>query len=73
MTLPLSTTLILSEIESAMAILARWKQRIENGVPVIDLHAPDEALHDFLRELCGELVVVSGKCTTLTEVLYPGG
>jgi hypothetical protein len=70
--LSVSKEVVLKELETAKAYLAKWEQRLEEGIPEIDFPATgnsSNALEDFLRELCGELRVVSGKCDTLAEVL----
>lgn len=61
---------ILEEMKSTQKILAKWIELIENKqMPAVDLPAGEEALDDFVREMCGELRVCAGKCGNLADVL----
>lgn len=70
MRLPVSPPVLLDELASAQGILKKWLEGIAQGIPAIDLPGDEETLDEFLRELCGELLLVAGKCSTLAEVLY---
>jgi hypothetical protein len=66
----ISSPLILSEIESAQAILARWHERVSQGIPGLDLPAStEEAAAVFYDELSSELFVSAGKIENLAHVL----
>ena len=68
--LPVSPDTIYDEIQSAKAILARWEERLEKrSIPGIDAPGGEEQLLDYMRELCGELQVVSNKCHGLAVIL----
>ncbi len=70
--LPVSREVLLKELETAGQYIEKWRTRVEEGLPGIDVPATGDAeqgLETFLREMCGELQIVSGKCTTLSEVL----
>lgn len=69
MQLPVSSPIIISELTAAKTILEAWLERVENGVPGVDIPAPPEQLEDFMRGLCGELLVVSTKCENLSNIL----
>lgn len=78
--LTVSRDVLLKELETSRDYLANWVERIQAGIPGIDLPATgnaEEHLESFIRELCGELRVVAGKCESLSEVvaesLFPQG
>jgi len=60
---------MLAELKSSKLIMDTWIQKIEEGIPGIDIPAPPDQLEDFMRSLCGELLIVSGKCENLSNVL----
>jgi len=67
-----SPEVIHNELETAIAILTKWKERTDKipgvHIPVQGGRAP-EALENWLREMVGELQLVSAKCDALAEVL----
>lgn len=67
--LPVSGDVIHAEIESAERILAKWREQVSKGIPAVDLPGTEENLARFVTELCGELLVVAGKCQTLAAVV----
>lgn len=67
--LAVSSPVILSELESLKVIAEKWIEKIQTGIPGVDLPAPDDRLELFLRELCGELLLCAGKCESLSTVL----
>lgn len=77
--LPVSRDLLLTELTSARDYLVKWISIIEEGIPGVDIPVSsgnsEDRLDEFIRELCGELRVISGKCDTLAEVVadYQGG
>lgn len=73
MKLPISPPVLLQELDAAKVILVKWLEAVAGGIPMIDLPADEDALAEFLRELCGELLLVAGKCETLAQVLYGSG
>lgn len=67
-----SREVILNELRSARDYLDRWIGAVSSEIPGVDIPASgdvDVKQDSFVRELCGELRVVSGKCDTLAEVL----
>ena len=60
---------MLAELKSSKLIMDAWIQKIEEGIPGIDIPAPPDKLEDFMRSFCGELLIVSGKCENLSNVL----
>jgi hypothetical protein len=70
--LPVSSEVLISELALAEKIIAKWKSKVEEGIPGVDLVANEDALASFVMELCGELSLVSGKCETLAAVLSEG-
>jgi len=71
--LPVSAELLYSEVESAEAVLAKWKKAIGEGIPGVDIPSTEEALYRFIAQLCGELMVVAGKCQNLAAVVSDRG
>lgn len=67
--LPLSSELLISELESTRAVLDKWITRVKEGIPMVDLPADEESFARFVRELCGELAICSRKCDSLSEIL----
>ena len=67
--LPVSGDLIHAELEGAEKVLAKWREAVGKGIPGVDIPGNDESLHRFLIELCGELLVVAGKCQNLSAVV----
>lgn len=68
--LPVSPPVILQELASVKDVIAKWVEAIAQGVPFVDKPGTEEELERYMRELCGELLLVAGKCSTLAEVLY---
>ena len=69
MQLPVTTEVMLSELKTAKAVIEAWEHKLEAGIPGVDLPAAPEVVDDFLRALCGELLIVSSKCENLSRVL----
>ena len=69
MMLPVTQETMLSELKTSKAILESWIQKVEAGIPGLDIPAPPDRLADFMGALCGELLIVSGKCENLSNVL----
>jgi hypothetical protein len=71
--LTVSRDVMLEELQTASSYLQKWIVKLNTqGIPGIDTPitgTSDEAFVDFIRELCGELRVVSGKCDSLSEVV----
>ncbi len=67
--LPVSADVIHNELEGARGILEKWIKIVGEGLPCIDTPGNPEQLDQLIRELVGELQIVSGRCDTLVEVL----
>ena len=70
--LTVSSEVLIAELKTAQDYLAKWVSAVEQGIPGIDTPATgtsDENLEAFIRELCGELRVVAGKCDSLSEIV----
>lgn len=67
--LNVSSDTVISELESAKKLLEKWISTFEQGLPVVDAPGSEEQLELLLRECCGELKVVAGKCGNLSEIL----
>ncbi len=71
--IPISQDVLLEELAVAERIVAKWKTRVSEGIPGVDVPGTDEALEEFVRLFAGELMVLAGKCETLAGVLVDGG
>ena len=69
MQLSVTSMTMLAEMKGSRDILDAWVSKVEEGLPLIDLPATPEQLEDFLRALCGELLIVSAKCESLSNVI----
>ena len=69
MQLPVTQDVILSELDSAQKILAKWHAAAKEGIPGVDVPGPQDSMEDYLRSFCGELLLVAGKCETLANLL----
>ena len=58
-----------AELESAERILAKWREAVGKGIPGVDMPASEEVHVRFVTELCGELLIVAGKCQTVAAVV----
>lgn len=65
MPLPLSQDLLLHEIRGSIAALTKWEQAVAAGIPI----GEEEKLELLLFQLRGDLVVCSGKLSTLADVV----
>lgn len=70
MRLPVSSDVILSELAAARAVIEKWERTVGSGIPGVDLPGNEDVTEGFVTEMCGELLVVAGKCQTLAEVIY---
>ena len=73
-----SRSIVHRELTSARAVLDKWIKEVESGVPGEDYPAEEVESNDdeaprnpqeFYQKFCGELLLVSGKCETLTTIL----
>ena len=67
--LPVSREVIISQMTASRDILTKWIGKVDEGIPAVDIPAPQEELENFLRALCGELLIVSGSTEVLSNVL----
>jgi hypothetical protein len=68
----ISRDVLLKELETAREYLDKWITKVNEGIPGIDIPAAGDAeehIDVFVRELCGELRIISGKCDNLAEVV----
>jgi hypothetical protein len=72
--LPLSQQALLTELESAKTLLDKWIEKVEAGIPGVDVPMTGnmpagERLDVWLVELMGELQLVSGKTANIAQIL----
>jgi hypothetical protein len=68
--LPISKEVLGDEIALAQKVLAKWQQRLEQGVPGMDFPATDEVAAElFVRELVGEFLMLAGKLESIGNVI----
>jgi hypothetical protein len=63
--LPISPALLREEISGAKAILDKWDKQLAEGVPGPERPGGQEGLENFIREMCGELMICAGKCENI--------
>jgi hypothetical protein len=73
MSLPVSREVLIQEVKTAKDVLDLWLHKIEAGIPGDDLPAADIDIDVWVHQLCGELMVVAGKCETLASVIAGSG
>lgn len=68
----ISREVLLQELETSRTIIDKWIEQVKEGIPGIDTPVSGdqgpERFENFIRSLCSELRIVSGKCDTLAEV-----
>lgn len=68
--LPVERETILQELKGVSDLTAKWAAKIETeGMPMIDFPGDEMALDQFLRALCGELLIAAGRAENLAGVL----
>jgi hypothetical protein len=71
--LPINPETLSTELAALKATVEKWQKIIDTqGVPGIDTPGREDVLDEFLREFCGELRLVSGKCATIADVIDEG-
>jgi hypothetical protein len=73
-TLPITPDTLHDELTLVLKVLHKWEAIVDKGIPGIDLPATDaaEAVDRFRRELSGELMLIAGKCQSLSVILGEG-
>lgn len=66
---PIHPETMYSELEAAIKILSKWHEKVGKGIPGFDLPAEPHVTHKFMREMCGELMLVASKCSSLSTIL----
>lgn len=68
--LPVERETILQELKGVADLASKWAERIETeGMPMLDVPGSEESLDQYLRALCGELLIISGRAENLSSVL----
>lgn len=67
--LNVSSDTVIEELEGSAKLLQKWIDTFKQGLPVIDAPGSEEQLELLMRECCGELKVVAGKCGNLSDIL----
>ena len=65
----LSPEVMRAEIDSIVSIVEKWRAKVEQGVPGVEIPADDEIVDTFLLELAAEFLLVSGKCETFANIV----
>lgn len=68
MRLPITPDTLHNEVESAGKILTAIQGRL-GDIPGVDSPGSEEQTVEFLREVCGELMVAANKCQGLASIL----
>lgn len=72
--LPISSQVLLAELQSVKAVIDKWVEKTSTGIPGVDIPVegntpPEERLDRWLSEIVGELRLVSGKTENVAQVL----
>jgi vacuolar-type H+-ATPase subunit E/Vma4 len=67
--LPVTSEVIRSELEATKEILEKWLEKVNDGIPGMDVPAEDLSIEIWVRQFCGELNLIAGRCETLAGVL----
>ena len=69
--MPLSEQVLVGKLNEVKFVVEKWIDAIEEGIPGI--HTPDEsggeALANWLKQFCGELVLSSRELETIAEII----
>lgn len=78
--LPVGRDVLEHELESCITLLQRWLLVVkregviegghELGFPCLDYPSTEEILYATMQQMSRELVLCSGRCETLADVLY---
>lgn len=68
--LPISTEVLITELDVIAKVISNWRTKLEAGIPGEDLPISSEhQAEDFVRKLCGELLIVAGTCENMSNIL----
>jgi hypothetical protein len=70
--LPVTSDVLIAELDLAIKVLEKWRDSTKEGTPGVDVPGAQDMLENYLRALCGELLLVSGKCEALANILSSG-
>lgn len=66
--LPISQNVLFNQLELSRGILEKWTKQVE-ALPGINAPGGPVELERVLREMIGELQLVSGQCESLAEII----
>ena len=69
MTMRIQPDTLRSEVEQVIAILAKWQEKLAQGVPGEEIPANDLNLEIFQLQLRGEIQLAAERLMALVEVL----
>lgn len=67
--IPISRDVLRAELAVAINILQKWHAELEEGIPGIEKPGSIENVEEFLKVFYGELLIVSGKCENIANVI----
>ena len=67
--LAITPEILLVEMETSKKYLEEWIERVKAGIPGVDIPTTQDHSDLFIQQLCGSLLVISGKCENLSHVL----
>ena len=68
--IPVTPELLQHELQGARAILDKWIQQINDGIPGVTIPTTsEEAFENWMVQFCGELMVCAGKCETISHIM----
>ncbi len=71
--IPISKEVLEEELNLAIRVVTKWKNKLAQGIPGQDLPGNEDALDEFTRELVAEFLLISGKFETMANVISADG
>lgn len=68
----ISKAVMTEELNMAIKILVKWQQRFEEGLPGVDMPAPDDHVTECFSEMTSEFQLVAGKLDSLAGLISQG-
>ena len=67
--LPVNPDSISDQLKLSRDLLSKWISTLDSGLVHIDVPGSDSDLSDVLKELCGELLLVSRTTEAISEII----
>ena len=67
--LSISKAVLKEEITLAQRILNKWQQRLDDGIPYVELPAEEHQFEAFRKELVGEFQLIASKFDGMATIM----